>query len=30
VRPWAAYACYVVVAVIWLSPDPRIEKVVHD
>jgi uncharacterized membrane protein len=30
VRPWAAYACYVVVAVMWLSPDPRIEKVVHD
>jgi uncharacterized membrane protein len=30
VRPWAAYACYVVVAVIWLTPDPRIEKVVRD
>lgn len=25
-RPWAAGACYVVVAIIWLIPDPRIEK----
>jgi len=30
VRTWAAYAGYVLVAVIWLSPDPRIEKVVRD
>jgi uncharacterized membrane protein len=30
VRTWAAYACYVLVAVMWLVPDPRIEKVVHD
>ena len=29
VRTWAAYACYVLVAVMWLLPDPRIEKVVH-
>jgi len=29
-RTWAAYACYVLVAFIWLMPDPRIEKVVHD
>ena len=26
VRPWIACACYAVVAVIWLIPDPRIEK----
>lgn len=26
VRPWAACACYVLVAVMWLLPDPRIEK----
>ena len=25
-RPWAACACYVLVAVMWLLPDPRIEK----
>jgi uncharacterized membrane protein len=30
VRPWAAYLCYVLVAVMWLLPDPRIEKVVHE
>jgi uncharacterized membrane protein len=29
-RPWAAYACYTLVAVLWLLPDRRIEKVVHD
>ena len=29
-RTSAAYVCYVLVAVIWLLPDPRIEKVVHD
>jgi uncharacterized membrane protein len=29
-RTWAAYGCYVLVAVMWLLPDPRIEKVVHD
>jgi uncharacterized membrane protein len=29
-RTWAAYVCYVLVAIIWLLPDPRIEKVVHD
>ncbi len=26
VRPWIAFACYVMVAVMWLLPDPRIEK----
>jgi uncharacterized membrane protein len=26
VRPWIAGACYVIVAVIWLIPDRRIEK----
>jgi uncharacterized membrane protein len=30
VRTWAAYLCYVLVAVMWLLPDPRIEKAVHD
>ena len=29
VRPWAAYALYVIVAVMWLLPDRRIEKVVR-
>ncbi len=26
VHPWLSYGLYVVVAVIWLIPDPRIEK----
>jgi uncharacterized membrane protein len=26
VRPWISCALYVVVAVIWLAPDPRIER----
>jgi uncharacterized membrane protein len=26
VQPWIACACYVLVAVMWLLPDPRIEK----
>jgi uncharacterized membrane protein len=26
VRPWVACACYVMVAVVWLIPDRRIEK----
>jgi uncharacterized membrane protein len=30
VRTWPAYGCYVLVAVMWLLPDPRIEKVVND
>jgi uncharacterized membrane protein len=30
VRTWAAYGCYVLVAVMWLLPDPRIEKNVHN
>jgi uncharacterized membrane protein len=25
-QPWIACACYAIVAVIWLLPDPRIEK----
>src|SRR5262249_9316195 len=29
VRVSVAYVCYVLVAVMWLLPDPRIEKVVH-
>jgi uncharacterized membrane protein len=30
VKPWLACTCYVFVAVMWLLPDPRIEKRVHD
>jgi uncharacterized membrane protein len=30
VAPWVAFACYVLVALMWLSPDPRIERAVHD
>jgi uncharacterized membrane protein len=26
VKPWIAGFCYVIVAIIWLSPDPRIES----
>lgn len=26
IRPWLACACYALVAVMWLLPDPRIEK----
>jgi uncharacterized membrane protein len=26
VKPWIAGICYVIVAIIWLLPDPRIEK----
>jgi len=26
VRPWIACSCYALVAVMWLVPDPRIEK----
>lgn len=29
-RPWLACACYVLVAVMWLLPDRRIEKTVYD
>jgi uncharacterized membrane protein len=29
VRPWVACACYTVVAIMWLLPDPRIEKQVQ-
>jgi uncharacterized membrane protein len=28
VRPWIAGACYVIVAIMWLIPDPRIERMV--
>lgn len=28
--PWAAFTCYVVVAIMWLVPDPRIEKNVRE
>jgi uncharacterized membrane protein len=28
VRPWLAHALYVLVALIWLIPDPRIERAV--
>jgi uncharacterized membrane protein len=30
VQPWAANVCYVIVAVIWLIPDRRIEKMVAE
>jgi uncharacterized membrane protein len=26
VKPWIAGVCYVIVAIMWLLPDPRIEK----
>ena len=29
VKPWVACACYALVAIMWLVPDPRIEKHVH-
>jgi uncharacterized membrane protein len=29
VQPWIAFGCYVVVAIMWLIPDPRIEKALH-
>ena len=29
-KPWLACACYMLVAIIWLLPDPRIEKHIHD
>jgi uncharacterized membrane protein len=29
-RPWIAWCCYVLVAVMWLMPDPRIEKHIHE
>ena len=29
VRSWIACCCYVLVAVMWLLPDPRIEKHIH-
>jgi TMEM175 potassium channel family protein len=28
VQPWIACACYVMVVVMWLLPDPRIEKAI--
>jgi uncharacterized membrane protein len=30
VRPWIACAIYVLIAVLWLIPDPRIEKVMGE
>jgi uncharacterized membrane protein len=30
VRTWAAYTCYMLVAVMWLIPDRRIEKLVGE
>jgi uncharacterized membrane protein len=30
VRPWIACFCYVLVALMWLMPDPRIERRVYD
>jgi len=29
VQPWVACGCYVGVAIMWLIPDPRIEKALH-
>jgi uncharacterized membrane protein len=29
VKPWVACACYTLVAIMWLVPDPRIEKHLH-
>jgi uncharacterized membrane protein len=29
VKPWVACACYTIVAIMWLVPDPRIEKHLH-
>jgi uncharacterized membrane protein len=29
VRPWLACALYVVVALVWFAPDPRIEKTIE-
>jgi uncharacterized membrane protein len=29
-RPWIACCCYVLVALMWLMPDPRIERRVYD
>jgi len=29
-RPWAACGCYVLVAIMWLCPDPRIERNVRE
>lgn len=30
VRPWISCSCYVLVAIMWLLPDPRIEKHFHE
>lgn len=30
VRPWIACICYALVAVLWLLPDPRIEKNIQE
>jgi uncharacterized membrane protein len=30
VRPWVACTCYFIVVVMWLIPDPRIERRLHE
>lgn len=30
VRPWIAAACYIIVAIMWLVPDRRIEKKIQE
>ena len=29
-RPWISWALYIAVALLWLAPDPRIERVLDD
>ena len=29
-KPWISWALYVIVALLWLAPDPRIERVLDD
>ena len=29
-NPWIAYGTYTLVAILWLIPDRRIEKLIHD
>ena len=30
VQPWIACACYALVAIVWLVPDPRIERALNE
>ena len=30
VRPWIAWVLYILVALMWLAPDPRIERQLND